>query len=199
MQRHLLIKKLQHLNVTPLLIHWINNFLSNRPQTVKIGTTTSSTIITNTVKIGTTTSSTIITNTGTPQGCVVSPFLYTLYTNDCQSSIPNTTYYKYADDTAIVGLLTDNSSITAYYQSITDFALWCSDNYLQLNVDKTKELVIHASKSPPGLTSSYMANQLHRSALLNILVSSLTISLTSMNMSPLYRNAHNRDCMQYAN
>jgi len=184
MQRHLLIKKLQHLNVTPLLIHWINNFLSNRPQTVKIGTTTSSTII---------------TNTGTPQGCVLSPFLYTLYTNDCQSSIPNTSNYKYADDTAIVGLLTDNSSITAYYQSITDFALWCSDNYLQLNVDKTKELVIHASKSPPGLTSSYMANQLHRLALLNILVSPLTISLTSMNMSPLHRNVHNRDCMQYAN
>ncbi|KAI2649485.1 RNA-directed DNA polymerase from mobile element jockey [Labeo rohita] len=100
-QRHLLIKKLQHLNVTPLLIHWINNFLSSRPQT---------------------------------------------------SSLPNTTYYKYADDTAIVGLLKDNSSITAYHQSITDFTLWCSDNYLQLNTDKTKELVIHASKSPPGFT-----------------------------------------------
>ncbi|KAL0178989.1 hypothetical protein M9458_024431, partial [Cirrhinus mrigala] len=136
-QRHLLIKKLQHLNVTPLLIHWIYNFLSNRPQTVKIGTTTSSTII---------------TNTGAPQGCVLSPFLYILYTNDCQSSLPNTIYYKYADDTAIVGLLTDNSSITAYHQSITDFTLWCSDNYLQLNIDKTKELVIHASKSPPGFT-----------------------------------------------
>ncbi|KAI2664123.1 RNA-directed DNA polymerase from mobile element jockey [Labeo rohita] len=136
-QRHLLIKKLQHLNVTPLLIHWINNFLSSRPQTVKIGITTSSTII---------------TNTGAPQGCVLSPFLYTLYTNDCQSSLPNTTYYKYADDTAIVGLLKDNSSITAYHQSITDFTLRCSDNYLQLNTDKTKELVIHASKSPPGFT-----------------------------------------------
>ncbi|RXN14734.1 poly [ADP-ribose] polymerase 15-like protein [Labeo rohita] len=58
----------------------------------------------------------------------------------------------HADDTAIVGLLKDNSSITAYHQSITDFTLWCSDNYLQLNTDKTKELVIHASKSPPGFT-----------------------------------------------
>lgn len=138
---HQLIKKLQHLNITPPLIHWIYNFLSNRPQSVKIGAITSSTII---------------TNTGAPQGCVLSPFLYTLYTNDCQSTTPNTTFYKYADDTAIVGLLsgkkdTAKQTITAYHQSITDFSQWCSDNFLQLNVDKTKELVIHASKPPSGL------------------------------------------------
>ncbi|CAM4491086.1 unnamed protein product [Leuciscus chuanchicus] len=32
-QRHQLIKKSHHLNIPPPLIHWIHNFISNRPQT----------------------------------------------------------------------------------------------------------------------------------------------------------------------
>ena len=65
-QRHHMIKKLHNLNIPPLLIHWTHNFLSNRPQTVKVGTSFSSTVI---------------TNTGAPQGCVLSCFLHTLQTN----------------------------------------------------------------------------------------------------------------------
>ncbi|XP_039456902.1 protein mono-ADP-ribosyltransferase PARP12-like [Oreochromis aureus] len=35
------------------------------------------------VRIGNRTSASIITNTGVPQGCVLSPILYTLYTQNC--------------------------------------------------------------------------------------------------------------------
>lgn len=83
-QRHQMIKKLLKLNVAPHCIHLIHSFLSNRPQAVRIGSVTSDTTI---------------TNTGAPQGCVLSPFLYTLYTNDCISPSTITTYYKYSDDT----------------------------------------------------------------------------------------------------
>lgn len=83
-QRHQLIKKLQFLNLPSFLINWIHNFLSNRLQAVRVGSVTSSTIV---------------TNTEVPQGCVLSPFLYTLYTNDCISSSSITTYFKYSDDT----------------------------------------------------------------------------------------------------
>ncbi len=40
------------------------------------------------VRVGPTTSTAITTNTGAPQGCVLSPFLYTLYTNDCMTRPP---------------------------------------------------------------------------------------------------------------
>ncbi|KAK3510338.1 hypothetical protein QTP70_002816 [Hemibagrus guttatus] len=105
------------------------NFLSNRPQAVSIGSVTSDTII---------------TNTGAPQGCVLSPFLYTLYTNDCISLSPFTTYYKYSDDTAILALLNDHTTIAAYHDTISHFTHWCTDNFLHLNVEKTKELVFNA-------------------------------------------------------
>ena len=45
---------------------WILNFLTGMPQVVRIGDRTSSTLI---------------TNTGTPQGCVLSPLLFSLFTH----------------------------------------------------------------------------------------------------------------------
>ena len=130
-QRHHMIKKLHLLNIPTLLIHWVHNFLSNRPQSVKVGSSFSSTVI---------------TNTGAPQGCVLSPFLYTLYTNDCISPSPtNITYFKYSDDTAILALLHDNNSITDYQNTISHFTQWCTANFLELNVAKTKELVFQST------------------------------------------------------
>ncbi|KAK7880799.1 hypothetical protein WMY93_032562 [Mugilogobius chulae] len=135
-QRHHMIEKLHRLNLSPYLIHWIYNFLSNRPLAVRVGSVTSSTMI---------------TNTGAPQGCVLSPFLYTLYTNDCISPSSVTTYFKYSDDTAILALLTDNNSIISYHSSVTHFIRWCSINSLELNVDKTKDLLIYTHSNIPDL------------------------------------------------
>ena len=90
---------------------------------------------------------TIVLNTGAPQGCVPSPFLYILYTNDCQSLLATTHYFKYADDTAILALLNeDKDSFLDYQRSTAHFSTWCEDNFLHLNILKTKELVFSTSK-----------------------------------------------------
>ncbi len=70
----------------------------------------------------------------------------TLYTNDCISPSPTTTYLKYSDDTAIIALLTDSNSVLDYYNTIAHFTQWCEGNFLHLSVTKTKELII----SPPS-------------------------------------------------
>ena len=86
-------------------------------------------------------SSNVSISTGAPQGCVLSPFWYTMYTNSCRSAYSNNHYFKYADDTGLVGLLSDDE--TNYYRSDIDhFVSWCVANCLDLNVVKTKELVI---------------------------------------------------------
>jgi len=81
---HKLSAKLLTLGLTPALCNWVLNFLSDRPQSVRVGNRTS----------GTKTVS-----TGTPQGCVLSLLLYTLFTHDCVASQSNTCIVKFADDT----------------------------------------------------------------------------------------------------
>ena len=51
------------------------------------------------------------------------------------------TIITFADDTTVVGLLTDNDE-TAYREEVRDLAMWCQDNNLSLNVIQTKEMIV---------------------------------------------------------
>ena len=122
-QPHLLAKKLLKLEVNPRLILWITDFLRNRVQMVRYHSVTSSTLL---------------CSTGAPQGTVLSPVLFTFYTNDCTGN-DDTLFIKYSDDTAIEDL---SNSDSVYFDAVARFSAWCKDNFLELNVKKTKELVI---------------------------------------------------------
>ena len=88
----------------------------------------------------------MVTNTGAPQGCVLSPVLFTLYTNDCRSEIASINpILKFAEDTAILGLI-KNKNLISYRSVVSKIVQWCNTNYLQLNVNKTKEMVIDFRK-----------------------------------------------------
>ena len=47
---------------------------------------------------------------------------------------------KFADDTTVIGLITDNDE-TAHREEVRELAMWCQDNNLSLNVSKIKEIV----------------------------------------------------------
>ncbi|KAI3372368.1 hypothetical protein L3Q82_022861 [Scortum barcoo] len=112
-----LILKLHNLGLPSSLCHWIRDFLTNRPQVVRIGDNTSSTLV---------------LSTGTPQ--------------DCSAIHSTNTIVKFADDTTIVGLISDNDE-THYREEIQHLTQWCSNNNLVLNTSKTKEVIVDYRRS----------------------------------------------------
>ncbi len=81
------------------------------------------------VKVGQFTSNSITLNIGAPQGCVLSPLLYSLYTHDCVSSHSSTSIVKFADDTVVLGLI-NNDDEAAYLDEVERLTSWCQDNCL---------------------------------------------------------------------
>ena len=53
---------------------------------------------------------------------------------------------KFADDTTVVGLITDNDE-SAYRMEVEQLTVWCGSHNLAINVDKTREMVIDFTKS----------------------------------------------------
>lgn len=54
----------------------------------------------------------VITDTGIPQGCVLSPIIYTLFTHDCVTSHKNHIILKFVDKTTVIGHITDVDEAT---------------------------------------------------------------------------------------
>ena len=98
----ILDSKLEGLGLNANLCSWILNFLSERRQVVRMGETTSTPLT---------------LSTGAPQGCVLSPLLYSLYTHDCVALFGSNRVIKFADDTTVIGLIT-NDDETAYRSEV---------------------------------------------------------------------------------
>ncbi len=106
-----LVAKLQKLGLNRSLCSWILDFLTGRSQVVRMGNNTSSVL------------------------------LYSLYTHDCAATHSSNVIVKFADDTTVIGLITDSDE-TAYRAEVSTLTKWCQENHLSLNIDKTKELVV---------------------------------------------------------
>ncbi|KAK1806141.1 hypothetical protein P4O66_000003 [Electrophorus voltai] len=87
---------------------------------------------------------------------------------DCTATSSSTIIVKFADDTVVISLISDNDE-RAYLEEIKHLENWCQENKLLLNVSKTKELIVDCSKKQerhyqPDLSWSCHTNSLAKEA-----------------------------------
>ncbi|XP_035770640.1 trace amine-associated receptor 13c-like [Neolamprologus brichardi] len=79
------------------------------------------------------------------------PFLVTLYTTDFSHCTESCHLQRFPDDSAVVGCISESDE-SAYRAVVDSFVTWCEQNQLQLNVSKTKELIMDFRKTRKHLT-----------------------------------------------
>ena len=87
---NILKHKLTEMGVDPSFVSWITDYLTERPQYVRLGNCHAGTLM---------------SSAGAPQGTVLAPFLFILYTADFEYISESWHIQKYSDDTAIVACI----------------------------------------------------------------------------------------------
>ena len=127
----ILIDKLSRLELPPSVINWIIDFLTDRFQRVKLADDCFS-------EWGS-------VPAGVPQGTKLGPWLFALMINDL--IIDDAHSRKYVDDTTASEIVSKGG--TSHAQNIVDQVVtWSSNNRVQLNQDKCKELRISFANQP---------------------------------------------------
>ena len=75
-----------------------------------------------------------------------------------RSSFSNTVIIKYADDTAILGLISDQRDCENYFSEVLSISQLWWDNDLVLNATKTHEMLFTSQRQSPVITPMTVDN-----------------------------------------
>ena len=113
--------------------------------------------------------------TGIPQGSVLGPTLFTLFTNDLSAAISEGDLYMYADDTSIY-CIGENAdvAVAALNIALLEVQRWCIENRLTPHPTKSEAMVLSRQAIirplPPILLGSSVLNYVTKSRLLGVIV-----------------------------
>lgn len=127
----LLIAKLHHYNIHPVVLAWFSNYLSNRVQTVKLNNSLSTDMF---------------ISKGVPQGSILGPLLFTIYTSDLPSVLTSScTMHLYADDAQLQVASNPqypNLSIMELNENLRKVSEYSKNHGMVINPSKTVALCI---------------------------------------------------------
>ena len=135
--------------VSGVVLEWFKSYLSDRLQCIKIGS-----ILSGTKKL----------LCGVPQGSVLGPILFSLYTTPLSKVIrnhPSIGFHFYADDTQLCVHLTHKNVSHAFdrlERCLEDVKKWLSANTLKLNPHKTEFIVFGSKTHREKLNKSFPVN-----------------------------------------
>ena len=134
----ILLTKLKIYRISDKCIKWIDNFLSNRYQVVKVnGSKSYSSLV----------------KSGVPQGTVIGPLLFVIFINDIPSPSSGSTVETFADDTKISRKIESYHDMASLQNDLEKIVSWSLGNNMKLN-DKKFQLIIHRGSPPSQLLQS---------------------------------------------
>jgi hypothetical protein len=141
----ILCKKLSMLGIQNHALSWLQNYLEDRHQSVRIGESVSSSCL---VKYG------------VPQGSVLGPVLFSLYLTGIQDVLSKYgfTYALFADDIQLM-VVSDPANVSAALikleTCLNELIEWLNSHYLAVNSSKTEFLLLGTQKQiqkcPPNI------------------------------------------------
>ena len=146
MDHEMLVHKLANMKIRGNVLKLIESYLSNRRGKFKQGETRSEDV----VQCG-----------GSPQGGLLSPCLFALFTADLEKSIRETCSDSvissyYADDSKLARTVEDSASKLELQLALNMVIKWTGLNKMQLNAKKTK--VLHIGNNNP-MTKYHIGNE----------------------------------------
>ena len=118
---NLLLNKLINLGFSRNSITFFQSYLSNRP---------------NSVRIGKELSEKYVATSGVPQGSNISPLLFTIFVNDLPECVKNAECLLFADDFKIFKVISSESDCIALQNDLDSVTHWFSKNKMFLNINK---------------------------------------------------------------
>lgn len=128
----LLLIKPSGLNIHPLVLNWIEDFLSNHSQSVFVNEH-----ISNPLSL----------TSGVPQGSVLGPVLFLIYINDLPLHV-TCQIRMFADDCAIYRTITNTSEQQALQNDLHCIQAWCDLWLVTRNPTKCKSVFFSRCRNP---------------------------------------------------
>ena len=135
------------MQITNIVLNWINSYLTNRTQCTRLGETISKDM---NVK------------TGVPQGSILGPLFFLCYINDITYICKNSKILLYADDTVLYKGITEHEKFLDmhnFQQDVNRMVLWCQRNRLSINIKKTKLVLYPANQNADNNVNSVIKMQ----------------------------------------
>ena len=136
-QHTVLLKKLSTFGIDRQTVNWFKSYLTDREQRV----------LANNVY-----SSYQTVTQGVPQGSVLGPLFYILYANDISDTIKHCKVAMYADDTVLyTANINFEDSMRKMRADVNALSVWCKDNGIRMNTDKTEIMSFGSPMTLPPL------------------------------------------------
>ena len=139
----ILMLKLKSVNISGKIWNWIGEFLQNREQRVRVGSTLS-----NTKKV----------RSGVPQGSVLGPLLFLVMICDIDKDTLEAMVGIFADDTRLWKLYEGEAQTQALQEELEKIYAWADFNNATFNADKFEAMRFKKGRTPEQPDPVYLAN-----------------------------------------